>query len=241
MSPEPHDAGSKVLGGLARRAFVRRRRAILALLLLSGLLASLPMLIRRHILDSTASRIYTLDTVPEREVALVLGAKIWGDQPSHMLEDRLAAALALYQSGRCEKLILSGAHHREDYDEVGVMRRWLEARGVSPDDIYLDHAGLRTLDSMVRAKQVFGVDELIVVSQDFHVPRAVYLAGSVGLDAIAVAAPARYDYPALLVRRNALRERVASTRAWLDVHVLRTKPKFAGDPIDLALSGRATH
>lgn len=230
--------------GLARRRGVRRprRREILAALLLLGIvLVSAPMLIRHHILSSTAASIYTLDAVPEHEVALVLGAKIWGDQPSHMLEDRLAAALALYESGRCKKLILSGAHHLDDYDEVGVMRRWLEARGVSPDDLYLDHAGLRTLDSMVRAKQVFGVDALIVVSQDFHVPRAIYLARSVGLDAVGVAAPARYDYPDALLRRNALRERVALARAWLDVHVLATKPKFGGEPIDLARSGRATH
>ncbi len=228
---------SRVLGSVRRL----RRRAILLAALALLIAGSLTMLIRRHILSSTAPHIYALETVPHRPVALVLGAKVWGDRPSHMLEDRLAAALALYEAGRCDKLLLSGAHHRDDYDEVGVMRRWLEERGVPADDLYLDHAGLRTFDSMVRAKQVFGAEQVIVISQDFHVPRAIYIGRTIGLDAIGVAAPAGYVYPRALHRRNALRERVAQARAWLDIHVLATKPKFAGPPIDLDASGRATH
>lgn len=197
--------------------------------------------IRRHLLHATASYQHTLDSAPARPVAIVLGAKVWGDRPSHMLEDRLRAALVLYQTGRCDKLLLSGAHHHDDYDEVGVMRRWLEDHGVPGDDLFLDHAGLRTLDSMVRAKQVFGVEQALVVSQDFHVPRAVYLGRSIGLDVIGVAAPAGFRYPAAVHRHNAVRERLAQTRAWLDVHVLGTRPRFGGEPIDLRGSGRVTH
>lgn len=158
-----------------------------------------------------------------------------------MLEDRLRAALTLYESGRCDKLLLSGAHHLDNYDEVTVLRQWMQDHGVPPEDIYLDHAGLRTFDSMVRAKQVFGAEQVIVVSQGFHVPRAVYLGRSVGLDTIGVAAPAGYNYSLALRQRNAVRERIAQTRAWLDLRVLGTRPKFGGERIDLAASGIATH
>lgn len=210
-----------------------------AALALLGLV--LPMLIRWHIERSTAAHRYALDEAPSRPVAIVLGAKIWGDRPSHMLEDRLRTALALYESGRCEKILLSGAHDRDDYDEVGVMRSWLESRGVAPDDLYLDHAGLRTFDSMVRARQIFGVEQAIVISQAFHVPRAVYIGRRVGLEVIGVAAPPGYRYSRALQRKNATRERLAGVRAWLDLNVLGTRPKFAGEPVDLDAPGRATH
>ena len=167
------------------------------------------MCINALILRSTASVRYTLDDAPARPVAIVLGAQIWGDRPSHMLEDRLQAALTLYESGRCEKILVSGAHHRDDYDEVTVMRRWLERRGVPPEDLFVDHAGLRTLDSMVRAKEVFGATQVSVISQDFHVPRAVYIGETIGLDVVGVVAPAGYRYPRSLHAKNATRERLA--------------------------------
>lgn len=210
--------------------------ALLALLVAGGSLG-----ISRLMVTRAEPKTHALDDAPAREVVLVLGARVHGDRPSNMLEDRLAAALALYESGRAQKLILSGAHHRDDYDEVTVMRRWLEDRGVPPDDLYLDHAGLRTLDSMVRAREVFGVERLAVVSQDFHLPRAVYLGEQVGMDTIAVVAPAGYRYTEKVHRYNAAREHLARTRAWLDLHLLGTPPRHGGPPIDLGASGRATH
>lgn len=229
--------GSGVWAPMPRRL----RRMLLGALGLLGLGLMLVAGIRSHILDATATRRVTVETAPHRPVALVLGAKVWGDRPSDILEDRLRAALELYESGRCDKLLLSGAHDRDDYDEVGAMRRWLQERGVPPDDLYLDHAGLRTFDSMARARTIFGVEELLVVSQEFHIPRAVYIGEQLGLDVVGVAAPAGYDYPAWLHRHNDVREHLAQTRAWLDLHVLPTEPKFGGEPIDLAASGRVTH
>lgn len=220
---------------------LRLRRAVLGLLALLVVGLGLSVGIREHIIRSTAKHCYALQDAPARPVAIVLGARVHGDRPSNLLEDRLRAALELYRSGRCEKLLLSGAHHRDDYDEVGVMRQWLQDRGVEPDDLYLDHAGLRTFDSMVRARQIFGAEEVLVVSQGFHVPRAVYLGRASGLDAIGVAAPDGYRYPSSLVWRNATREHLAQVRAWLDLHVLSTQPRFLGDPIDLSRSGRRTH
>ena len=226
-------------GRLGGRSGVRIALGLVAVLLGLGLVAAIA--IPRHIVRASAPDLVELDAAPARPVAIVLGAKIWGDQPSHMLEDRLAAALAVYESGRCEKILLTGAHRSDDDDEVGVMRRWLEARGVAPDDLYLDHAGFRTLDSMVRAKTIFGVERALVISQDFHLARAVYLGRHAGLELVGGAAPAGHRYPAALHWRNDLRERAARVRAWLDLHVLDTQPRFAGPPVDMRRSGRATH
>jgi len=181
-----------------------------------------------------------IEAAPPRTVALVLGAAVWGDRPSHMLEDRLAAALDLYQRGRCRTLLLSGAH-REDENEVAVMRAWLERRGVPPEHIFLDHAGFRTLDSMIRAKEVFHARELLVVTQDFHIPRSLYLGRSFGLDVIGVSAPPIHNYTWWTLQRHAVRELIAQTKAFLDVEILRTRPKFLGPSIDLAGDGTITH
>jgi SanA protein len=142
-----------------------------------------------------------------------------------MLEDRLAAALVLYETRRCERILVSGARESETYDEVAVMQRWLEDRGVPTDALLADPKGLRTYDSMARAKRVFGLDGILVVSQDFHVPRAVYIARALGLDAVGVSAPPLHRYPQALHRKNTAREHLAQIRAWLDLHVLHTDPK----------------
>lgn len=189
----------------------------------------------------SAPHLLDLEHAPPRPVALVLGAHVRRDGPSDMLEDRLATALELYRSGRCESIILSGAHHRHDHDEVSVMRRWMEARGVDPDDLFLDHAGLRTFDSMVRAREVFGAERILVVTQRYHLPRAVYIARHVGLDAVGVAAPPGHRYSRSLKARNQTRERAAQLFALLDLHVLGTEPRHLGPPIDLSSPGRTTH
>jgi len=209
------------------------RRIILATL---GSIIGLVLLAlggRWHIYTRTAAHRTAADAAPHRPVAIVLGAAIRGDDPSDMLEDRLVTALTLYENGQCDKLLLSGAHHREDHNEVGVMSNWLQDRGVPEQDIVLDHAGLRTLDSMVRAKKIFGADKVLVVTQAFHLPRAVYLGQSAGLEVTGVAAPARYDYPASVMRANRAREFAAQGRALLDLWVLGTQPKFMGPRLSL--------
>lgn len=193
------------------------------------------------VIRTSQPHIAALRDAPARPVVLVLGARVDDGQPCDMLEDRLTAALELYRTRRGEKILLSGAHHRRNYDEVGVMRRWLEARGVPPVDIYLDHAGLRTFDSLVRAKEIFGVESALVVSQDFHVPRAVYVGREIGLDVVGVPAPPQYRYSRGVRARNEARERAARVAAWLDLHVLGTRPRHLGDPIDLDAPGTRTH
>lgn len=177
---------------------------------------------------TTRSDRMSVADAPARPVALVLGARVWGDRPSHMLEDRLAAALELYQSGRCEQVLLTGGP-----DEVEVMRAWLVARGVASEHLLLDGAGLRTFDSMARAAAMLEGEQrsVLVVTQDFHLPRSVYLARELGLDAVGVVAQANYRYPITLRQKNASRERVAQIVAWLDLRVLGTQPADPHAPI----------
>ena len=182
--------------------------------------------VRWHILGASADESFSIEFVPARPVALILGAQVWGDRPSHMLEDRLAAGLVLYERGRCEQLLLSGAA-----DEVEVMRAWLEQRGVPAEHMLLDNAGLRTFDSMVRAHTQLEAKPIIVVSQGFHLARALYLGRELGLDVVGVAAPANYDYPAVLHYKNAARERLAQVKAWLDLEVLATEAARPDEPI----------
>lgn len=172
------------------------------------------------------------------QVALVLGAGVYPDgRVSPMLGDRLETALALYQSGKVTKILLSGDHGRQDYDEVNAMRRYLEARGVPPQDLFMDHAGFDTYDSLYRAAAIFQVDDVIVVTQEFHLPRALWIARHLGLDAQGVAADL-HRYRA--ERLYAVREVAARIKAFGEVAV-RRQPTFLGPPIPISGDGRATH
>lgn len=168
-----------------------------------------------HVLLHTRPHVYSTVTVPSRTWAIVPGARVYADgTPSHSLEDRLHTALTLYQQGRVRKILVSGDHGRVDYDEVKVMRDWLVRHGVPAPDIEADHAGFRTLDTMVRADPVFGVKDAVICTQRFHTYRAVFLARSAGIDAVAVPADRRvYRAQAW----NQLRESAARAVAVLDV------------------------
>jgi len=167
---------------------------------------------------------------------LVLGAGVWGTEPSPVLEDRLQTALSLYQQGKAPRILVSGDHGRPSYDEPTTMARWLEARGVPASHIFLDHAGFDTNSSIVRAHRVFGASSVIVVTQAFHLPRATYLAQAEGMRAQGVAADLRpYTGSAWF----SAREVISRTRAVLDGTVGRM-PRHMGPKFDLRGDGRAT-
>ncbi len=166
---------------------------------------------------------------PTRYTGIVLGCRVNGDDPSTCLEERLNTALALYGLGRVERLLLSGDHGTMGYDEVNTMRQWLVDRGVPLEHMFLDHAGFDTYDSMVRALKVFNVQEALVISQAFHLPRAVYLARSIGIDAIGVPA----DPPqGSSCRGSAVREPLACLKAVMNVTFL-SAPHFLGPVIPI--------
>lgn len=127
-------------------------------------------------------------TYSPADCILILGAGVRDKEPTPMLKDRLEKGISLYHKGYAKKIIMSGDHGREDYDEVNVMKNYAIEKGVSSEDIFMDHAGFSTYDSIYRAKKIFEVDKMFVVSQKYHLYRAIYLAKCLGIEAIAVSA-----------------------------------------------------
>jgi vancomycin permeability regulator SanA len=173
-----------------------------------------------------------VDSAPQRRVALVLGAGLRPDgQPSDVLAARVDTAVALYRTGRVRTLVMSGDNSVESYDEVSAMKQRAVDGGVADRDVLLDYAGFRTLDSCARVRSVYGQREVLVVSQRFHLSRAVFLCRSFGVRANGVVAPD----PRSGRRRTAstVREIPAALAAVTDRVVLRRGPKFSGPAIDI--------
>jgi SanA protein len=171
------------------------------------------------------------------DCAVVLGAGLRDDgSPSDVLRDRLDESLALYRAGRVGRIIVSGDHRTAAYDEPNAMRAYLEANGVPAELIFMDHAGLDTYSSMWRARHVFGATRIVVVTQEFHLARAVWCARALGMKAEGSAAD-RHVYRGIAWLQ--VREVISRTKAVVDVTVGRT-PHHDGPPIDLAGDGRAT-
>lgn len=174
----------------------------------------------------------------EADCILVLGAGVKADgTPSHMLEDRLLTAIELYNKGAAPKLLMSGDHGQIDYDEVNCMKVYAIEHGVDEDDIFLDHAGFSTYESAVRAKKVFGVERVIVVTQKYHLYRALYDVKAFGVECIGVGADIRqYFWQAM----RDLRETVARAKDFAYA-IFKPDPTFLGDEISLKGSGSVTN
>ena len=211
----------------------------LALAILPGIVAVALLGVSHVVVGRERARLYrTIAEVPARSVAIVPGAQVWpGGEPSTILRDRLQAALELYRAGKVRRILVSGDHAHPGYDEVNTMRRWLVDRGVPDAVVFMDHAGLRTNDTMQRAARVFGVRDAIVCTQDFHLARALYLARHAGIDAVGVVAD-RQAYTH--ARADAWRERFATALAFVDV-ALGRGPRFLGPPVPISGDARATH
>jgi SanA protein len=196
---------------------------ILALILfVFGLNAGIHFYARNHIYKD-------IDKVPPVYTGIVLGAGARNHKVSSVLQDRLETALALYKKGKVKRLLLTGDHGRKDYDEVNTMKDYLVTRGVSEKDIFLDHAGFDTYDSMFRAKELFEVRDAIVITQDFHLNRSVFLARNLGLDANGFAADRRV-YSGR--KYYAFREKFTVCKAAFDV-LFHSKPRFLGEKIPI--------
>ena len=211
------------------RPWRRRFRAVAYAGAFAFVLGNLWIVLRAH------GRVFAnAADVPSNDVALVLGTsarlKSGGDNP--FFAGRMAAAAELYRAGKIRHLILSGDNREARYDEPTSMRDALGKLGVPADAVTLDYAGFRTLDSFARAKKVFGVDRLTVVTDDFHSPRAVLLARHFGIDAYAYHSK---PVPMRWSTKTRIREIAARFRALLDLYLLRTKPHFLGPRIELPL------
>lgn len=169
-------------------------------------------------------RTYTSSESPQKPVAIVFGAGLRRDgSPTAVLRDRVIKAAELYLSGKVGKLLMSGDNRSVYYDEPSAMRDYAVSLGVSENDILLDYAGLRTYDTCYRASAIFGIKDTVLVTQAFHLPRALYTCNALGVSAVGVVAD-RFSYrPASMVFWN-LREVAATLMAFLEVHVTRPTP-----------------
>jgi SanA protein len=197
------------------------------------LLGSLRLWIER----GTRDRVYAqAEDVPFYSVALVLGAGLWPDGSlTPVLADRVAVAAELYHAGVVQKLLCSGDNRFVDYNEPQAMLEYAVRLGVPEEDIVLDYAGRRTYDSCYRARAIFGVEQVAVVTQRFHAARALYLCNALGVDAVAVLADRR-SYSAQRITWET-REYLALALAWWDVNVRHPVPVL-GEPLPILGSGR---
>lgn len=168
---------------------------------------------------------------------LIFGAGVWENGvPSPILADRLDEGARLFFAGASDRILVSGDHGRTDYDEVNVMKQYLVDRGVPSGAVFMDHAGFSTYESVVRAKEVFGVRKAIFVTQRYHLYRALFIADQVGIEAIGSGADPRV-YAGQTYRT--IREWISRDKD-LIYCLFRVKPRFLGDPIDIHGNGDET-
>jgi len=222
-----------------RRRFRRSIKPLLkwgalALLLISGALVGINL----YIWNSSQSYLVAVEQAPPAQAAIVLGAYVRPDGSlSFILQDRVERAVQLYHQKKVSKLLLTGDHGRVHYDEVNHMARYALSKGVPEGDLFLDHAGFSTYESMYRARDVFQVKRALVVTQGFHLPRAVYTARALGIEAWGVDSDLRsYRWE----ERYSVREIFARVKAFAQIHVLRSRPTFLGPVLPITGDGRVT-
>ena len=192
-----------------------------------------------YVVQSTKQNIHSdVLEVDKAYTAIVLGARVYQNGAvSTYLKNRLDKALILYNANKVERFLLSGDHGQVSYDEVNTMKQYLLDRGVPLADIFLDHAGFNTYNSIVRAKKVFGVEDAIIVSQDYHLNRALYIANKTGIEAQGFASNSE---GLTNITHNKRREILARIKSFGEV-LFAVQPKFLGPEIPITGSSFASH
>jgi SanA protein len=209
------------------------RRLLIVLAWIAGCVVVITFGTYLFIRIQTHQFIYSsIAAIPHREVAIVLGAAILKDDDlSPVLKDRADSALALYKAGKVDKILVTGNNDSTSYNEVNPVRTYLLKNGIPADVIYLDHAGFDTYSSMYRAKAIFQVQSAIIVTQGFHVPRAVFIARSMGIPAYGFDADNGH-----YLFKNYIRESFANVKAVIDLMYGR-QPKYLGTTVPLSGNG----
>ena len=198
--------------------------------------------VNAYVVNSTKDKILTAEESAELEdvdCILVLGAGVHGTTLSHMLEDRVKTGINLYELGSAPKILMSGDHGSDDYDEVNAMKSYAKEQGVPSEDIFMDHAGFSTYESMYRARDVFGCKKIIIISQKYHLYRAIYVAEYLGLEAYGVDSQLR-PYAVDTNIYNTIREFLARNKEFIYVR-LNPKPTYLGELIPINGNGDITN
>lgn len=209
--------------GLIRR-FFRLISAILILICLVGLGVAV---YSNFVVNSYSEKVYhRIEDVGKADYALLLGCaeKVDGSVENKYFRARVDAAAELYRKGCVKKILISGDNSRKDYDETSAMRAALLAQQIPPEALVMDYAGFRTLDSILRARDVFGVRNMIIVTQEYHACRALFIAQENGISATAFAAGENVSVKTKFFNHG--REWLARLGAWVDVKILDRKPRF---------------
>ena len=196
--------------------------------------------INTHLKGEVKDRIVESDGLPDEEFdcIMVLGCQVKeSGEPSHMLRDRLQRGVEVYGFGVSEKLLMSGDHGRTDYNEVKTMKHYAIDEGIDSKNIFMDHAGFSTYESIYRAKEVFGVKKMVIITQEYHLYRALYIAEKLGIEACGVASD--YHIYAGQSMRD-LREILARAKDFVTT-IVKPEPTYLGDFIDIHGNGDITN
>lgn len=184
------------------------------------------------LLEEQAAELADVDCI------IVLGCKVWEDgRPSHMLQDRLERAISLYRLGAAPKLLMSGDHGTQEYDEVNAMKQYAIDAGIPSEHIFMDHAGFSTYETVYRAKEIFGAEKVVIVTQQYHLYRALYIAEKLGVEAYGVASDYR-TYAGQTMRD--LREILARCKDFVTT-ILKPQPTYLGEAITVSGDGNITN
>lgn len=211
-------------------------KKILKLLLVLILLI---VLINLYMILSTKNKITKIEDIDSEDIdcIIVLGAGIRRNGPSPMLEDRLLTAIELYNQGVAPKILVSGDHEHDDYDEVNVMKNYLKEKGIPSEDIFMDHAGLSTYDSIYRAKKIFKANKVIIVTQKYHLYRSLYISKTINLKSYGVSAN-KQSY-AFQIKRD-IREIAARIKDFF-MCIFKPEPTYLGEVIPIKGNGDRTN
>ena len=204
---------------------------IIMILIILGINFYIKNTTKNKIIKESESKMEDIDCI------LVLGAGIWGDKPSPMLEDRLLQAISLYNNNVSSKIIMSGDHGKQEYDEVNIMKQFAIEKGISSENIFMDHAGFSSYESIYRAKEIFKVKKMIIITQKYHLYRALYIAKQLGIEAYGVASDPR-QYVGATYRE--LREILARNKDFVKC-IFKPKPTYLGETIPVSGNGDFTN
>jgi vancomycin permeability regulator SanA len=225
-----------VLKSLLREHYKKVIYVVIILLVMgsAGFLA-----VNHYVEQRGAQYIYSAREVPGADAILILGAYVLPDGSlSLMLRDRVTTGYELYENSKAPKIIVSGDHGRQDYDEVNTMKDFIKSKGVAGEDIFMDHAGFSTYESLYRARDIFQVKKVIIVTQRYHLLRAVFIARELGLEAYGVAAD-KHDYGQVMAAYG-VREMAARNKDFWLAKYIKPQPTFLGEAIPVFGDGGTT-
>lgn len=187
--------------------------------------------------DYSENKKGSISEISETDVVIIPGASVHGKKLSKILESRLQTGLKLYKKKKVKKILLSGDNGKSDYNELKPMLQFVLENGVSENDVFVDYAGFRTLDTLWRAKEVFKIQKAVFISQEFHLPRTLFIAQNLQMDLQVLKSDSEVLNSSFYYR---LREFFARNKAFIDLYILNTKPKFLGQAFPITESGKKT-